>query len=121
MVLDLVQAAHWHHEQVTVHPIVCYYGCQFKGAQRQPQKALYSSATTVGITMTPSFKFTQLAVDHLRTVRGLEIKNIVQWTDGCGAQYKSKGPFADISCALSDFGCTFERNFFGSRSWEGSL
>lgn len=27
--------------------------------------------------------------------------------------------FADISCALSDFGCTFERNFFGSHHGKG--
>ena len=29
---DEVQAAHWHHEQVTVHPIVSYCGC--RGCQK---------------------------------------------------------------------------------------
>ena len=63
--------------------------------------------------------FVGMAVDHLKNERGLCIDHIIQWTDGCGAQYKSKGPFVDISCALQDLHCTLERNFFGSRHGKG--
>jgi len=49
----------------------------------------------------------------------MTIEHIVQWTDDCAAQYKSKGPFSDISCSLIDFGATLERNFFGSRHGKG--
>ena len=60
-----------------------------------------------------------VAVTHLRETRGLNISHIVQWTDGCAAQYKSKGPFADIACSLVDFNATLERNYFGSRHGKG--
>ena len=63
-------------------------------------------------------KFTEVAINHLRNIH-LRLENSVQWTDGCASQYKSKGPFANISCALEDFGCTFEHNFFGSRHGKG--
>ena len=65
------------------------------------------------------FHFTEVAMDHLRNTRVLQVDHVIQWTDGCPSQYKSKGPFSDISCALSDFGCTFERNYFGSRHGKG--
>ena len=63
--------------------------------------------------------FTTVAMEHLRQKRGLTIDHFIQWTDGCAAQYKSKGPFADISNALSDLDSTLERNFFGSRHGKG--
>ena len=44
---------------------------------------------------------------------------ITEFTDGAGKQYKSRGPFADISYAVRDFGVPFERCFFGSRHGKG--
>ena len=63
--------------------------------------------------------FTTKALSHLRDVRGLVIDNVLQWTDGCAAQYKSKGPFSDVSHAIVDFGVTIQRSFFGSRHGKG--
>ena len=114
---DEVQAAHWHHEQVTVHPTVTYYACQLC-PETVTESLVFVSDDRIH-DFHAVFRFTQLAVDHLRTARGLEINNIIQWTDDCASQYKSKGPFADVSCAISDFGCTFERNFLGSRHGKG--
>ena len=37
----------------------------------------------------------------------------------CASQFKSRGPFANISRALQDIGCTMERNSIGSRHGEG--
>ncbi|KAK7100262.1 uncharacterized protein [Littorina saxatilis] len=60
-----------------------------------------------------------MAVEHLTGTRGLCLQRIIQWTDGCASQYKSKGPFADISHAFQDYGVAFERHFFGSRHGKG--
>ena len=41
---------------------------------------------------------------------------LFQYSDGCSsAQYKSKGPFLDVSKSLVSNDYTFERSFFGSR------
>ena len=63
--------------------------------------------------------FTGKAVSHLRDTRGLVIDHVLQWTDGCAAQYKSKGPFADIANAMNDHHTTIQRSFFGSRHGKG--
>ncbi|XP_070209732.1 uncharacterized protein [Littorina saxatilis] len=108
-----IQAAHWHYDQVTIHPTVTYYKCP-----------VCSDTTTESLVfISPDKKhdhyavqaFTSKALTHLRETRRLDISHIVQWTDGCASQYKSKGPFADISLSLTNFNASLERNFFGSR------
>ena len=114
---DEVQAAHWHHNQVTVHPIVCYYACSH--CQQPLTDSLVFISDDRNHDHHAVHAFTLRAVEHLRDARNISLEHIVQWTDGCSSQYKSKGPFADISRALQDYGCTFERNFFGSRHGKG--
>lgn len=99
-----------------VHPTVTYYACQVC-PETVLELLVYISDDRVH-NFNAIFWFTQLAVDHLCTIRGLDI-NVIQWTDGCALRYKLKGPFADIFCALSDFGCAFERNIFGSHHSKG--
>ena len=63
--------------------------------------------------------FTAKALGHLRDQRGLTVERVVQWTDGCASQYKSYGPFSDISHSGTVHGATMYRNFFGSRHGKG--
>ena len=114
---DEVQSAHWHHQQATVHPIVSYYCCETCGETVTESLVFISDDRQHDYNAVHAF--TREAVGHLRDARGLTVEHLVQWTDGCASQYKSKGPFADISCALDDLGCTLERNFFGSRHGKG--
>ena len=44
---------------------------------------------------------------------------MIEFSDGCGVQYKSKVPFCDISFSEEDFGLRRERNFFGSGHGKG--
>ncbi|KAK7106653.1 uncharacterized protein [Littorina saxatilis] len=112
-----VQAAHWHHDTVTLHPIVAYYKCPACETTTTESLVFISNDGKHDFHAVQAFMVK--TVDHLQQERGLTINHIVQWTDGCAAQYKSKGPFADISRALEDFGATLERNFFGSRHGKG--
>ena len=114
---DEVQAAHWHHEQVTVHPIVTYYAYPF--CEETVLESQVFKGDDRHHDFNAVFHFTKVAIDHLRNIRGLQLDHIIQWTDGCASQYKSKSPFSDISCAVADFGCTLERNYFGSRHGKG--
>lgn len=58
--------------------------------------------------------FCKLACTHLKVERKVEFNRLIQFTDGCGAQYKSRTGFADISFGNIDFGVQVERHFFGS-------
>ena len=64
--------------------------------------------------------FTTTALTHLRQQHGLTVSHVIQWTDGCAAQYKSRGPFADITHSMEDLDATLERNFYGSRHGKGA-
>ena len=116
---DEVQAAHWHHEQVILHPIVSYYQCTQDECEETVTESMVFISNDKNHDHHAVFQFTREALRHLTDVRQLPVQHVIQWTDGCSAQYKSKGPFSDISCALTDFACTLEQNFFGSRHGKG--
>ena len=116
---DEVQATHWCYEQCTIHPIVCYY----KGPHCP--ETVTESLVFISEDRTHDYNavhaFVSRAVEHVRCVRHIPLDHIIQWADGCAPQYKSKGPFADVSCAAQDYNCTLDRNFFGSRHGKGPL
>ena len=66
-------------------------------------------------------KYVSTAMTHLQGARQLEPKHVIRWSDGCGAQYKSKGPFADLAASGSeeDYGIPFHQNYFGSQHGKG--
>ena len=49
---------------------------------------------------------------HLRNNRGLTVNQVVEFTDGCAGQYKSKLPFSDISFSVEDMAVKRERHYF---------
>ena len=55
----------------------------------------------------------------MKHIRALTITQCVQWSDGAASQYKSKGPFCDVSHALDDYAFPLERCFFGSHHGKG--
>jgi hypothetical protein len=58
-------------------------------------------------------------VQLLRRSCGFSLSKIVQFSDGCSSQYKSRIPFMDISCYKDDLGIELERHFFGSGHGKG--
>ena len=56
---------------------------------------------------------------HLRNNRGVTVNQVIEFTDGCAGQYKSKLPFSDISFSVEDMGVKRERHYFGSRHGKG--
>jgi hypothetical protein len=116
-----IQSAHWCINQVTVHPIVAYYHCKHDDDDMShiAQEALVIISEDLVHDYHAVHHFMQLAVEYLKDHRGLQLKHTVQFTDGCSAQYKSKGPFADITFARDDHDMGIERNFFGSSHGKG--
>ena len=114
-----IQSVHWHHTTVTLHPIVCYYQCADCEEGIVCETLAFISDDKVHDFHAVQ-TFVCLAMEHLRGRRQLNVQRVIQWTDGCASQYKSKGPFSDISHATSDLDCAqFERHFFGSRHGKG--
>ena len=60
--------------------------------------------------------FLQKARGHLQS-KGVNIQKEVQFSDGCAGQYKSKGPFADISFG----GPNVAWHYFGSLHGKGHV
>ena len=108
---DEPQECHWDHSQVTIHPIVCY----FKGSCGH-------LITEELVFISPDLKHNASAVEHFTNVAEKHLAKklprlhkIIQFTDQCPAQYKSKTPFFDISKRE----VMTERHYFGARHGKG--
>lgn len=63
--------------------------------------------------------FVQRTMCYIQEVRVLQLTQMIQWSDGCGAQCKSKGSFADVAASEVDFGLQFHRSCFEYRHGKG--
>ena len=113
-----VQSAHWYQMQVTLHPIIAYYKCN-------STTCTDTSTVREAIDVITSDKvhdthavahFMSKAVQHLKEDRKLKLQKLVQFSDGCSAQYKSRTTFTDISFGTEDLNIpVVQRHYFGSR------
>lgn len=91
---DEAQSAHWAADQVTIHPIVTYYLCRSCSSVTKEDIVVLS-----GDLKHDNFAvdaFTNKAIEHLTSTRGVKINKLIQFSDGCAGQYKSKNAFKDI-------------------------
>ena len=113
---DQAQSAHWAQQQVALHPTVSWYRCM------EHDKIVKESIIHISEDLLHDYHavhhFEKEIVEHMKS-RNINVVKQVQFTDGCGYQYKSKGPFTDISNAEVELGHTVQRNFFGSRHGKG--
>lgn len=116
---DEPQYMHYGQKQVTVHPIVTYYTCP-KDHGRVKEDIVFLSDNIKHDSAAVS-TFQKLAYSHLKDERNLDIQEVVVFTDGNSGQYKSIGPFNDISESESRevLGCPVHRCYFGSRHGKG--
>ena len=86
---DEVQSAHWAQTQITIHLVVCYDG------------NIVHEMVFVSDDIKHRAHFVEKcvsdAVSLLRDAYNVQFTKMVQFTDGCSSQYKSKVPFMDIS------------------------
>lgn len=114
---DEISGAHWNHNQVTIHPIVSYYHCSECQSLWTESMIFISEETKHDFDAV--HHFSGLAREHLKTKRNLQILKAVRFSDGCSAQYKSKGPIADIAHSEVDNKFPTQHNYFGSRHGKG--
>ncbi|KAK7484163.1 hypothetical protein BaRGS_00024533, partial [Batillaria attramentaria] len=102
---DEVHSAHWGYSQVTVHPTVLYYACQNCNGLVTDYLVFLSDDLNHDAHM--AHTIIMASREHVLVETGIE--QVVVWSDGCAAQYKSKLPF--FHCSNS----SLERHYFGSR------
>ena len=103
-----VKAAFFSNSQITLHPIVNYY--HVPGVQGLMKEAcIIISADLIHDYHAVEY-YKSLVDQHIRTQIEIEPEKMVVFSDGCAAQYKSKGPFADLSLMNTPV----SRNFYGS-------
>lgn len=103
---DEIKATYYTASQVTMHPIVNFYKTE-TGLMRE-------SCIVISEDCKHDFHavhhFENIVKEHLTEEMGQPPNRYIIFSDGCSAQYKSKGPFADLSLVATDT----NRNFFGS-------
>ena len=108
---DEVTAAHWDHEQVTLHPTVVYYvgpcGKMIK------EEVIHMTNNRKHIEKTVAV-FQKKTIEFLKSQK-VPILEILEWTDNAPCQYKSRNCFQRMS--LMKYPIT--RNFFGEKHGKG--
>ena len=107
---DEIQAAHWDHDQVTIHPIVCYYKGKC-GHQVTEELVFLTADLKHDVHAVKAFE--NSAYKHLITK--LDINQVIQFSDQCAAQYKSRVCF-DM---LSNSEIPTTKVYFGVRHGKG--
>lgn len=106
-----IKSAFYTAEQMTMHPVVQFYKTE-SGTVRH--SVIVFSEDTKHDHHAAHY-YTELATKAVMEVEGVEVNKIIRFSDGCSSQYKSHGPFADVSlCAMK-----LDRNFFGSEHGKG--
>ncbi|MCG8627024.1 MAG: hypothetical protein MJE68_34120, partial [Proteobacteria bacterium] len=104
-VQDEVSGAHWDHEQVAVHPTACFYICNNGFLVREEVIHLSNEKKHTHHAVDV---FREKTIQHLRQ-KGVEINEIIEWTDNAASQYKSCGAFF----VMSTFQTPTSHHFFG--------
>ncbi|XP_072172303.1 uncharacterized protein [Diadema setosum] len=112
-----VQTAYYAQNSATLHPMVNYYRCE------TCREVVQESCIVISDDLRHDYHLVHAmqakVCKHLAEKRGLNIKVMYRYSDGCASQYKSKGPFSDVSYFTEDFGFPVIHNYFGSRHGKG--
>ena len=110
-----IQSAHWVNDQISIFPMVVWYHCPQCEESPIVRENLVFFSDELKHDYHAVHEFQMVGYTFLRQVRNIDMNKIHEFSDGCSAQFKSGGPFTDISYASTDLGCVLERHFFGSR------
>ena len=99
----------WYVPQITIHPIVCY----MKDVDR---KHISQEFIFISDDLLHDASFVKYCIyETTEDLQERHRNSLIQFSDGCSSQYKSKIPFYDLSTAKM----SMERNFFGSSHGKG--
>lgn len=114
---DSIQSSYWSNTQVTLHPYVIYY--------RNNNKLKHLSLVAVSEHLKHNHcsvnLFNEKMIEFSKRKIGSEnIKKIIYFSDGSGAQYKNKYNFVNLIEHENEFGVKAEWNFFATGHGKGA-
>ena len=109
---DEASGAHWDHEQVTIHPTVAFYVCETCGKVVKEEIIHITSDKKHDVHSVHVFQ--DKSIRHL-LAKGIRIEEIIEFTDHCSSQYKSKTAFF----LLSNLKIPLCRHYFGVKHGKG--
>ena len=120
LVQNEIQSAHWARNQITLFPVCMFYicdQCKFNCKEVVEDTIIFLSQD---LKHDHNFVYecTIHIVEYLKQ-KIPQLDSLIQFTDGCSAQFKSKNPFMDISFSEFDFNIITARHFFGTRHGKG--
>ena len=111
---DEVGGKHWDHEQITVHPTSVLYACMTKDCDSLVHEEVIHITTDNSHDHKSVHQFVQTTIHHLEE-KGIEIKEIIEFTDHASSQYKSRFTFFN----LSNMPIPITRHYFGVKHGKG--
>lgn len=112
---DAIQAAHWNHEQVTLHPFAIYY--KDENLETKMQSFLII-ADSLEHTYEAVHQFKEELFKYLKEKFAL-INKIFFFSDGAASQYKNKKNFFELCQHEKEYGFNTERHFFATSHGKG--
>ena len=109
-----VQAMHWGHKQVTIHPSCISYLCPVNDYNQLVLHEIVHISDDLKHDAHLVKKF-QLANYQILSKHGVQIHKIIGFTDQAPSQYKNKSALK----YLSEEARSYQRNFFGVRHGKG--
>ena len=103
------QNAYYTRNSVTIHPMVVL----FSTSQNVARDAVIMISDDLKHDSCAVKMFVKVLADHIKS-KHPHISKLAFWSDGCGAQYKSRQPMHNIASAF-DTGFEITWNFYGSR------
>ena len=91
---DEPQGCYWDHQQVTLHPIVCYYKDPEGNVVTEEIMCISEDLKHDSYAVQ---KYEAVAMNHFKEKK-MCFGTVVQFCDQCPGQYKSHVPFEHLSC-----------------------
>ena len=109
-----IQAMHWSHAQVTMHPSCISYRCPIEGCSHMVLHEIVHISADMTHDAHLVKRFHSANLEILRRC-GVEIRKIIEFTDQAPSQYKNKSAFR----YLAQEKIYTIRNYFGVRHGKG--
>ena len=111
---DEPAGVHWEHPQITVHPTSVYYRCLNKCCNEIVREDIIHISDDKKYDKHAVSTFINKSIEHLRS-KSVPIMEIIDFTDQCSGQNKSRFTFHNIT----KFNIPYTRHFYGVKHEKG--
>ena len=112
---DAAQGYHWNRAAATIHPFIAY------SKHNNEMKSISSACISDELEHSTEavWSFQCVFIKYLKESLPFNIEEIIYFSDGCAAQYKSRKNFANLVNHAEDFGVPAEWHFFATSHGKG--